>query len=312
MTAKSTGHSLWNTCRWFAVLVAALFLWIAVSARAAEPAMTPDTIAQARAEEFPVTVSDRTITVRVLSPPEGKLAADPALVLTFAMDRATSLSARPYCFAAEYFLEQGHRAASFDLPAHGDRIDARGSAIEGMRNRFVAGDYPFAGFVEDGKAVIDECIKRGLAKPGRIAVAGTSRGGYMALRLLAGDRRVAAGAGFAPVTDWRELREFAADKDRADVAALQLANFIPGMLGKQVYVAIGKTDTRVGTRRCQEFVDALTKASSDAGGKAASVEFHLTDDGGHSCGEEWYDRGRRFLLQSTLEVCVMGTAARAK
>src|SRR5690606_36297904 len=132
---------------------------------------------------------------------------NPALFFAFALDRNTTLTKRPYCLAAEYFLENGHRAASFDLPSHGDRVGAQRSGIDGFRDAFVAGNDVFAGFVAEGKAVIDECIKRGIATPGRIAVGGTSRGGYMSLRLLAGDDRIVAGAGFAPVTDWRDLRE---------------------------------------------------------------------------------------------------------
>ena len=251
----------------------------------------------ASVEDLSVTANGRTFAVRVLSPPADKLAKDPALLLTFAMDRVTSLEKRPYSLAAEYFVAQGHRAASFDLPNHGERIDHHGEGIEGMHNAFVAGDDPFAMFVADGKAAIDECVKRGLARPARIAVAGTSRGGYMALRLLAADGRIAAGAGFAPVTDWCELREFAADRDRADVAQLRLVNFIPGMLGKRVFIAIGKMDTRVSTQRCQEFADKLTATSARAGHASELVEFHLTDDPGHSCSEEWRNRGQVALLR---------------
>ncbi|NUM53138.1 MAG: prolyl oligopeptidase family serine peptidase [Candidatus Hydrogenedentes bacterium] len=258
----------------------------------------PETIAAATLEEFPVSVGARTITVRVLSPPAGKLAADPALLFMFALDSATTLSKRPYCLAAEHFLSHGHRAASFDLPAHGDRVGTGRSGIEGMRDAYVAGEDVFAAFVDDGKAAIDECIKCGLAKPGRIAVAGTSRGGYMALRLLAGDDRIAAGAGFAPVTDWRALREFEADKERADVRDLQLTNFVSGMTGKRVFVAIGKTDARVSTERCTEFANALKQANADAGHSADVIEFHLTDDAGHSLGDAWYDRARTFLLNA--------------
>lgn len=269
--------------------VAILAAFCALAARANGPSA-------GSVEEFAVQTGRGVISVRVLSPPADQIAKDPALLLTFAMDRATSLGKQPYSFAAEHFVAHGHRAASFDLPNHGDRIDKYGEAIEGMRNAFVAGDDPFAAFVADGAAVIDACIARGIANPGRIAVAGTSRGGYMALRLLAADRRVTAGAGFAPVTDWRELREFAADRDRADVAELQLTRFVPGMIGKRVFIAIGKTDTRVSTQRCEDFVAALADANRAGGKDPGLVAFHLTDDPGHSCGDAWYDLGRTALL----------------
>ncbi|MCC6796362.1 MAG: prolyl oligopeptidase family serine peptidase [Candidatus Hydrogenedentes bacterium] len=262
------------------------------------PEPVPPAVAEATAEEFPVAVDGTTITVRVLTPPANKLAKNPALFMAFAVDRNTTLTKRPYCLAAEYFLENGHRALSFDLPSHGDRVGALRSGIDGFRDAFVAGNNVFAGFVWEGKAVIDECIKRGLATPGRIAVGGTSRGGYMSLRLLAGDDRIVAGAGFAPVTDWRDLREFSEDKTREDVAALYLSNFIPALAGKHVFVAIGKTDERVSTAKCQAFAESLQQANTAANKPAGTVDFHLTDDAGHSLSDTWYEKGRAFLLQS--------------
>lgn len=280
-------------------LAATACAWFGIRAPAGPLAPdAPEAIANATLEEFPVNVGARTFTVRVLSPPADKLVAEPALLFSFALDSKTTLTKRPYCLASEYFLDEGHRAASFDLPAHGERIDTYGGSIAGIRNAFAAGNDVFAAFVDDAKAAIDECIRRGLAVPGRIAVAGTSRGGYMSLRLLAGDERIAAGAGFAPVTDWRALREFEADTERGDVRDLQLVNFVSGMVGKRVFVAIGKTDDRVGTDRCVEFAEALERANADAGRAADLIEFHLTDDKGHSLGESWYAKGRSLLLDA--------------
>ncbi len=230
------------------------------------------------------------LVVAVSSPAEGKLAKDPALLLTFAGERETSLLKEPYCKAAKIFLQNGHRAASFDLPGHGERVDKFGKSIGSFKNAFVAGTDVFANFAEDGRAVISECIRRGLAKPGRIVVAGTSRGGYMALRLLAGDDRVVAGAGFAPVTDWRMLTEFATVKNRADVADLRLANFAKRMTGRHVYLAIGKDDGRVSTEACRDLQRTLASAGS-------LVEFNLTDDKGHTMGAAGYEKGARLLLQ---------------
>jgi esterase FrsA len=251
-----------------------------------------------RREDFNVEAGGRRFVASVLSPVEGKLAKDPALLLTFAGERGMSLLKEPYCKAAKAFLRGGHRAASFDLPGHGDRVDPRfGKSIASFKNALVAGTDVFANVAEDGRAVIGEYIQRGLAKPGRIAVAGTSRGGYMALRVLAGDERVAAGAGFAPVTDWRMLTEFAAARERADVAELRLAQFAGRMAGRGVYLAIGKTDDRVGTAACRELHRALVAANETTGRGASLVEFNLTDDAGHSMGAEGYERGAAFLLK---------------
>jgi alpha-beta hydrolase superfamily lysophospholipase len=252
----------------------ALFAWVIVA------------ISAQAIESFKV----KELVVAVSSPADGKLAKDPALLLTFAGERETSLLKEPYCKAAKAFVQNGHRAASFDLPGHGDRVDQFGKSIGSFKNAFVAGTDVFANFVEDGRAVISECLRRGLAKPGKIIVAGTSRGGYMALRLLSGDDRVVAGAGFAPVSDWRMLTEFATVKDRADVADLRLANFAKRMAGRHVYLAIGKSDERVSTEACRELHCALVSAKS-------LVEFNLTDDKGHTMGAAGYEKGAQLLLQ---------------
>jgi len=112
--------------------------------------------------------------------------------------------------------------------------------MNGFRASFMAGVDPFKMGVEDGQTVITECIKRGWATPGRIAVQGASRAGYMALRLMAADPRIAVAAGLAPVTDWRMLAEFSSVRDREDIAGLQLTRFIGPMVGRHVYLAIGR------------------------------------------------------------------------
>jgi hypothetical protein len=247
-------------------------------------------------EDFTVKVDDRQFVATILSPPQSHLDERPILLLTFAADRHTTLFTRPYCLFARAFLKHGHRVVSFDIPCHGDRIGRFGGSIPGLRNSFVAGVDPFAMFIEDGRSVITECIKRGWATPGRIAVEGPSRAGYMALRLLAADDRIATAAGMAPVTDWRLLSEFASVRDREDVASLRLTHFVREMAGKHIYLAIGKKDERVGTAACQELYHALKKAQVDAGYDASHVEFNLTDDPGHSINSA-YQRGIDILLK---------------
>ena len=247
-------------------------------------------------EDIRVKVSDRYITVTILSPSKDKLAKHPALLMTFSTRRHASLFTEPFCLTTRAFLEHGHRVLSFDLPCHGERVDRFGKWIDGLRNSFVAEVDPFEMFVQDGQAVITECIVRGRAVAGRIAVQGVSRGGYMAFRLLTADKRIAMGIGMAPVTDWRVLSEFASIRDRQDVAALRLTHFVKKMAGKRVYLAIGNQDSRVGTAACRDFYHALKKAQTDAGYDASYVQLNLTDDPGHSI-NSGYPRGIEFLLK---------------
>jgi dienelactone hydrolase len=133
------------------------------------------------------TVEPEGLTCALAAPPAP--APDPALLLTFSGTRQMALGRHPYDLATKAFIEAGHYALSFDLPHHGDRVEAYGEGIAGMCAALVAGKDPFAGFVADGKAAIDACLKRGIGAGG-VFVYGISRGGYCAIRLAAADARV--------------------------------------------------------------------------------------------------------------------------
>ncbi|MGH8018345.1 MAG: alpha/beta hydrolase family protein [Opitutaceae bacterium] len=240
------------------------------------------------------------LVVRIQSPPEGRLAAKPLLLLYFSTDRQSSLPDGRYGEPGGLFLERGHRVASFDLPAHGERVDRHGSGIEGLCARMVAGGNPFDLFVADGRAVIDECIRRGLAEEGRIVACGVSRGGYCAVRLAAAEPRISAVAALAPVTDWRSLREFSAVKDGPEVSALALSRYAESLAGRRLYVATGNHDLRVGTDACTRFVLAVGEAERRFGVEKSGVRYLLVDDSsGHALAAKWRQEGVLFLLENT-------------
>lgn len=253
-------------------------------------------MAKSRCENIYLSVNDREISVDIISPYNDQLAEDPVLLMTFAADRSTSLNVQPYNYLAEMFLQSGHRVLSFDLPNHGERINEFGSEITGLRNTFVLGKDPFVIFVEDAKAVIDLCIEGGLARPGRIVISGTSRAGYMALRLLAADDRVCAAAAFAPVTDWRVLDEFIEERNSKDVADLSLSNYCDKLAGKPIFLAIGNHDKRVSSASCCGLFLDILKQNAINGYDSALVDFYCTNDPGHTLSDFWRRLGGEFLL----------------
>lgn len=246
--------------------------------------------------EFSVPRGRESLVVRLRSP--ARLHPRPLLLLNFATDRGLALDDPLFGEPVRHFLAAGHRAATFDLPAHGDRVDARGRNIEGLQARWSAGDDPFAGFVEDGRAVIDACVARGVARHGAVAVSGTSRAGYCALRLAAADGRVGAVAGLAPVTDWRELREFAAVREDPGLASLVLDRFAGALAGRPVYLALGNADRRVGTPAFTRLVDALAREEARLGLTVSRLRLLVVDDSpGHTLDRKWRADAAEFLLR---------------
>ncbi len=251
-------------------------------------------------QEFTIVREGAPLAVRVQSPPPDRLAKRPLLLLFLSTDRQSSMPDGRYGSPGRLFLEEGHRVVSFDLPAHGERVDNNGSDIAGLAALVAAGKNPFDVLVADGRAVIDECLRRGLAGKDGVVAAGVSRGGYCALRLAAADERISAVAAFAPVTDWRKLTEFAAIKDRPETAALALTHFALQLAGRRVYVAIGNRDLRVGTDACTRFVLALLEAEQAQEVKKSSLRYLVMDDSpGHALSAKWRTEGISYLLQTS-------------
>ena len=246
-------------------------------------------------KEFSVEAKGEPLACLLAEPDE--LSDRPALLLNFAADRTNSLKAEPYNITPRMFLDAGHCGASFDLPCHGDReVSGQPRGIPGFCAEWRRGVDVFAGFVNEGRAVIDALIARKLAEPGRIFVSGTSRGGYCALRLMAADERIGAAAAFSPVTDWRVLKEFAEVKNTPEMADLALDRFAGSLAGRAVWIAIGNCDARVGTDACLRFAEAVLRTEAGAGCSSSRFELHVVPERNHQLSENWRRLGGQYLL----------------
>ena len=223
----------------------------------------------------------------------------PVLLINLAGDRRGSLDSAPYRIVPDAFLEAGHPVASFDLPNHGDLVDHYGSGLSGMAAALADGVDVFGVVAACGRAAIDACLSGGLVRADSVMVAGTSRGALAALHVMAGDRRVCAGAAFAPVTEMCALNEVRSLAGTEIVRKSSAMALVEKLAGRAIFLAINRSDPRVGTEHCREFHQALVNA-------APSLETTMleADTEGHRPPESVYDEGARFLLEH------IGTPAR--
>jgi dienelactone hydrolase len=220
----------------------------------------------------------------------------PGLLLNLAGDHATQLQTHPYDIPVRAFLAAGHAVASVEMPGHGDRLrpgDPAGIAC--FAAGAARGEDVLGRFVADLGRAIDGCIAAGLVSPGAVFAAGTSRGGYVALRLAAECSHLAGVAAYAPVTDWRVLSEFAAVSQRPEVAAMALVHWAPRLAGRPIWIGMGNRDTRVGTTQCLGFAAAVAAAERDLGCPSAFC-LHVVPEEGHSLAAPWRQRGAEYLL----------------
>ena len=161
----------------------------------------------------------------------------------------------------ELTRDSGWLCVSIDLPCHGSRArEGESAGLTGWRQRVEKGENFVAPFNRRLSAVIDHLIEQGIADPDRIAVAGTSRGGYLAIQFAAHDQRIKAAAGFAPVTDLRALREFSGLDDNGLARQLSLENQAKALAGRHVWICIGDQDQRVSTDRAIACARKMTAA----------------------------------------------------
>jgi poly(3-hydroxybutyrate) depolymerase len=202
-----------------------------------------------------------------------------------------------YTEAARLLVRQGFIAVMMDAPAHGEHAQTgEGAELEAWNARVGAGDALLVDFIRQAQHLLDWMIEQGYVDPRRIAVAGTSRGGFLAFHLAAADTRFGWVGGISPVTDLCLLREFAACPRPAAAAALAVEHLVPRLAGRPVWISIGNNDTRVGTDAAVRFARRLAAAGATEGGDAP-VELLVHSTPGHRSTSRDHERLAAWLLE---------------
>jgi dienelactone hydrolase len=184
--------------------------------------------------------------------------------------------------AGEILGPKGYLCVSIDLPCHGALAKKGYSNLVGWGKRAAEGDDFVAEFNARMKKVIDHLIEQKMTDPDKIVATGTSRGGFLAVRYAAFDKRVRATVAYAPVTDLRKLKEFEVARDVTSVDAMSLDAHVPDLVGKPVLIFIGDRDDRVDTDSVIAFARKLSAAAQKAD-VPSHVEIHvLSEPRGHS------------------------------
>ena len=183
----------------------------------------------------------------------------------------------------------GYLCVSLDLPCH------PGGGLPGWAATVRSGNPLVSEFVSEVSQVLDYLIREGYTDPKRVAVAGTSRGGFMAMHIAAAEPRIKCAIGFVPVTDLTDLTEFAGLEDNKFAKSLALANVADKLAGRPLWVAIGNNDGRVNTDRAIEFTRTVVAASVAKEKRTPTdiidVELHVMPWSGHGGNQRWSGDG---------------------
>ena len=260
--------------RWIAGIAVVAFALAAEQVKAQEPAL-------------PV-LNGEVVTAKTADGIEyglwGTKATYPAPTLfIFASDIHATLDNPYYRQCGELLAAQGYLCVSLDLPGHGaEQREGEPGGLGTWRTRSDAGEDFIAPFTVRVRAVLDHLIITSAADPARIAACGTSRGGFMALRVAAADPRIKATAAFAPVTNLMALREFNGATNTDHVAKLSLSAHADSLAGRSLWLIIGDRDERVSTDDCIAFARRVTAVSLEKTQSADTALLVLPEPKGHT------------------------------
>jgi dienelactone hydrolase len=181
-----------------------------------------------------------------------KPAAPAPTLFVLGGDARSSLLGEDVNQIGRLLMPHGYLCVSVDVPCHGfdTREGEKPAGLEGWKNRIVNGEDLAGDFAARTSKVLDHLIAEKYTDPARVAVAGTSRGGFAALHFAAADQRVQQAIGFAPVTHLPALAEFAGAEEHPQVLAQSVIHVAGKLVGKPLLLIIGNDDARVSTADC--------------------------------------------------------------
>ncbi|MFA6564674.1 MAG: prolyl oligopeptidase family serine peptidase [Verrucomicrobiia bacterium] len=186
---------------------------------------------------------------------------------------------------ARLLAKQGWMSVVIEPPCHGeDRRPEEPEGLAGWRHHLDYGEDVVQAFNAKARAVLGHVIAQGFADPGRLAICGTSRGGFLAFHFAAIEPRIKAVAGISPVTDLLALAEFKGTATDSAAEKLALTHIAPKLIGRPVWLSIGNNDERVDTDCAIAFTRAIVHASARQSKEPAPVipvELVVAPSAGH-------------------------------
>lgn len=230
---------------------------------------------------------------------QGEPGTPPAPTLIILSGNAVdSLVKANFVKAGEQLAPLGYVCVTVDLPCHGEFAKSGYSNLTGWGKLAAEGEDFVDEFNQRMKNVIDHLIETGVTDPNKIAATGTSRGGFMAIRYMAFDKRVACGVGYSPVTDLRQLREFEVAKTTPGVDAMSLNAYVHQLVGRPVFIMIGDRDDRVGTYSAIDFMRRLSDAAVVADVPSENMLVVKSEPRGHSTPARTTELAAQWIYQA--------------
>lgn len=194
-------------------------------------------------------------------------------LLYFSLSGEESLSLDPYNQIVTFLKGSGIRVISVTLPGHHEGQDK----YEAMKY-WAYHLEELQTFLKEMHALLDHLFEKKWINSDQFALAGLSRGGYIATSLLS-HPKVKVALGYAPLTDLNHLTEFQ-EANLTLMKQLSLENVMEKIYDKSLRYYIGNRDLKVGTKKACDFVVKLADYAYQKKVRSPKIELTISPSAG--------------------------------
>ena len=223
-----------------------------------------------------------------------------ATIFVMASDIPSTLQQGDYNRVGRLLRKAGVLAVAIDLPGHGQQIFAGDPpGLVNWAAQLRRDHNPVGSFTRQASAVLDYLVTEKYTDPARVAVAGTSRGGFMAFHFAAAEPRVRCVAAFAPVTELSVLKEFRGLEQHDLTARLALYRVSDSLASRPLWLCIGNHDERVGTDQAIAFTRQVVRSAIDQK-LPPQIEIHVMTSVGHTIHATAHDEAAAWIASQLM------------
>lgn len=217
----------------------------------------------------------------------------------FSLSAKDSLCLDPFNQPVAYLSTLPMRIFSITLPGHENNLPPT-EALNVWASDIISGRNPIEEFVAKVKKTVDALETQGLLIPNRTAVAGLSRGAFIATHAAAVIPQFQWILGFAPLTKLSGAKEFQDLSHYSPVESLSLELLADKLTHRKLRFYIGNLDTRVSTRSCFDFIETLSQAALANKIRSPSAELIIGPSigrDGHGTSQAVFHEGAQWIAE---------------
>ena len=214
----------------------------------------------------------------------------------FSLSAKDSLCLDPFNQPVAYLSSLPMRIFSITLPGHENGLPPS-EALNLWSQAIMRGENPIAEFIDKVNHVVAALQAQGALIDGRLAIAGLSRGAFLATHCAASNRKFRWILGFAPLTQPAFAKEFQEINQHPLVESLSLEYLTERLVDREVRFYIGNLDMRVSTRLCFDFIEKLAQSSK---ARSPNVELIIGPSigrDGHGTAKQVFHEGAQWIAE---------------